>query len=84
MRFLVLLLLAALHAGVAAAAGTKSWELSQYADFLAGTFRDVALDRDGSLRVAPSLDEVFASDQAVVWSMALDPDGNPVLVDQHV
>lgn len=74
MRFLVLLLLAALHADVAPAAGTKSWELSQYADFLAGTFRDVALDRDGSLRVAPSLDEVFASDQAVVWSMALDSD----------
>ena len=52
------------------AAGTRSWELSGYGDFLGGTFRNVALDRDGSLRVAPTLDAVHESDHAVVWSLA--------------
>ena len=69
------LLAAMLLAAPAGAAGTRSWELSSYGDFLAGTFRNVALDREGALRAAPSLDEVYASDQAVVWSLARDPNG---------
>ena len=75
MRCFAILLAAALQVAVAPAAGTRSWELSRYGDFLAGTFKDVALDREGSLRVAPSLDEIYASDQAVVWSLARGADG---------
>lgn len=70
-----ILLAAALLVPLAPAASTRTWELSRYADFLAGSFENVALDREGSLRVAPALDEVHASDQAVVWSLARGPDG---------
>lgn len=75
MRLYAFLCLAALQVGAASAAGTQSWELSSYGDFLAGTFKDVALEWDGSLRVAPSLDELYSSDQAVVWSLAQGADG---------
>lgn len=74
-RLFAILLAAAASAAVAPGAGTRSWELARYGDFLAGTFKDVALDREGTLRVAPSLDEVYASDQAVVWSIARATDG---------
>ena len=70
------ILLASVLPTVAIAAGTRSWELSSYGDFLGGTFKNVALDREGSLRVAPSLDAVYESDQAVVWSLARSDDGS--------
>ncbi len=60
---------------LAFAAGTRSWELARYGDFLSGTFENIELDREGALRVAPSLDEVYAADQAVVWSLARAEDG---------
>ncbi len=60
---------------LATAAGTKSWEMARYGDFLSGKFENIELDREGVLRVAPSLDEVYASDQAVVWSLARATDG---------
>ncbi len=75
MRRFFILLAAFLQAAAAPAAGTQTWDLSSYADFLAGTFRNMALDRDGSMRVAPSLDTVHQSDQAVVWSIARAEDG---------
>ncbi len=74
MRRYAILLAAALPAA-APAAGTRSWELSSYGDFLGGTFKNVALDREGNLGVAPSLDTVHESDQAVVWSLARAEDG---------
>ena len=76
MRWLAFPLLFALQAGVASGAATQSWELSTYGGFLAGTFTNIALERDGVVRVAPSLDVVHESEQAVVWSMARSPDGN--------
>ena len=60
---------------LAVAAGTRSWELARYGDFLSGTFENVELDREGTLRVAPALTEVYASDQAVIWSLAKAEDG---------
>lgn len=75
MRRYAILLTAFLQAGAAPAASTQTWELSSYGDFLGGTFRNMALDRDGSLCVGPSLDTVHQSDQAVVWSIARAEDG---------
>ncbi len=74
-RRYAVLLAAALQPALATAGGTKSWELSSYGDFLAGTFENVGVDREGFLHVAPALDEVHASDQAVVWSIARGADG---------
>ena len=75
MRCLAIFLTALLQVAILPAAGTRSWELSRYGDFLAGTFENVALDREGSLRVAPSLDTVHESEQAVLWSIARAADG---------
>ena len=75
MRWFVISLLAALQPIAVSAAATQSWELSTYGQFLAGTFTNIALDREGVLRVAPSLDVVHESEQAVVWSLARSKDG---------
>ena len=75
MRCLAIFLTALLQVAILPAAGTRSWELSRYGDYLAGTFENVALDREGSLRVAPSLDTVHESEQAVLWSIARAADG---------
>ncbi len=72
----LILLLAGLPAAAALAGGTRTWEVAHYGDFLAGTFENVELDREGILRVAPSLDEVYPSDQAVVWALASGADGS--------
>ena len=75
MRSLAIFLAAFVQVAILPAAGTRSWELSRYGDFLAGTFQNVALDREGNLRVAPSLDTVHESEQAVLWSIARAADG---------
>lgn len=58
-----------------AAATTTTWEMSTYQDFIKGRFHDVSLDRDGRLTLAPKLDSIFSSGQAVIWSVAKAPDG---------
>ena len=75
MRCLAIFLATLVQVAVLPGAGTRSWELSRYGDFLAGTFQNVALDREGRLRVAPSLDTVHDSEQAVLWSIARAADG---------
>lgn len=57
------------------AATTTTWEMSSYSDFIRGRFDGVALDRDGRLSLAPKLDSIFSSGQAVIWSLAKAPDG---------
>lgn len=82
MRRYAILLAVALPA-VTSAAGTRSWELSSYGDFLGGTFKTMALDREGSLHVAPALDTMHESDQAVVWSLASADDGTAYFGTGH-
>ncbi len=67
-----------LWAGAAAlawAAGTATWEISGYQEFLRGRFAGVSLSRDGELMLAPRLETVLASDQPVIWSLVQAPDG---------
>lgn len=71
-----LLAAAAICAIPLAAATTTTWEMSTYQDFIKGRFHDVALDRDGRLTLAPKLDSIFSSGQAVIWSLAKAPDGS--------
>lgn len=56
-------------------ATTTTWEMSSYQDFIKGRFNGVALDRDGRLTLAPKLDSIFSSGQAVIWSLAFAADG---------
>ena len=63
-------------AAVLFAAGTTTWEMNNFSDFVRGRFSGVSLSRDGRLRLAPRLDTLFASDQPVVWSVVRAPDGS--------
>jgi hypothetical protein len=56
--------------------GTTAWEMNSYADFVRGRFEGVSLSREGRLSLAPKVETLFTSDQAVIWSMAPGPDGS--------
>ncbi len=57
------------------ASGTAVWEMNSYNDFIRGRFSGVSINRDGRLSLAPAMASLLDSDQAVIWSMALGPDG---------
>ncbi len=65
------------------ASSTTAWEMNSYADFIRGRFDAVSLSRDGRLSLAPKLDTIFSSDQAVVWSVAQAPDGTLYAATGH-
>jgi sugar lactone lactonase YvrE len=75
MKHGLLCLLLTLLAAPAYSAGTATWELNNYRDFVRGRFAGVSLSRDGRLRLSPKVEVVLASDQPVVWSIAQSPDG---------
>jgi len=62
-------------ASCAFASGTTAWEMNTYTDFIRGQFQGVSLSRDGRLTLAPRMDTLFSSDQAVVWSVAQGANG---------
>ena len=64
-----------LMAGSLFAATTQTWEMNNYQDFLKGRINGLALTRDGRMKLGPKLDELFASDQSEIWSLARTPDG---------
>ncbi len=66
---------AMLFAGVAFGSATTAWEMTSYQDFIRGQFQGVSLSRDGRLTLAPKVDTVFSSGQAVVWSVAEGANG---------
>ena len=74
-RHSILLALVLVAGEPARSATTQHWELASYADFLPGSFKGLALDRSGALRVAPPFSAVDESGQAVVWSVAAAEDG---------
>ena len=69
---------AAAHAGE-----TKFWTSSSYEDFFAGEATGVSLMREGSISVAPAIEEVLTSDEAMVWAAARDSKGNVYLGTGH-
>ena len=71
---ITLLILAALTPSLFSS-GTTAWEMNSYADFVKGRFEGMSLSREGRMSLAPKMDTVFASDQAVIWTVAQAPDG---------
>jgi hypothetical protein len=59
----------------ALASATTAWEMTSYQDFIRGQFQGVSLSRDGRLTLAPKVDTLFSSGQAVVWSVAEGANG---------
>jgi hypothetical protein len=59
------------------------WETSGRADLLKGDARGVSVSDTGMLMLAPRLTEIFNTEQAFVWSSAVDAQGNAYLGTGH-
>lgn len=64
-------------------AGTATWELTSYQDFVKGRFESVSLSRDGRLTIAPKLETLFTADQPALWSIVEAPDHSLYLASGH-
>lgn len=59
------------------------WETSGRAELLKGDARGVSISDTGMLMLAPKLNEVFSTEQAFVWSSAVDNQGSVYLGTGH-
>jgi hypothetical protein len=59
------------------------WELAGRAELLKGDSRGVSISDTGVLMLSPNLTEVFKTEQAFIWSSALDNQGNVFLGTGH-
>ena len=77
------LLLTALWVTAAICVSTEFWSTSTYQEFREGSLSDISLNREGAVELAPALEEVFTTDQAVIWSVARDSNGGLYLGTGH-
>jgi hypothetical protein len=68
-----LILLSAAAAGFGE--GTRTWEQSNYQDFLKGTAHGVAISSDGFLQLAPAFKLVATTPSSAIWATAIGPQG---------
>src|SRR5688500_14371796 len=59
------------------------WETTGRTELLKGDARGVSIGDTGVLTLAPNLAEVFSTDQAFIWSSAIDGQGNVFLGTGH-
>ncbi len=59
------------------------WDINSRAELLRGEARGVSVTDNGILTLAPNLNHLFNTDQAYVWSTAMDPAGNVYLGTGH-
>src|SRR5256885_913590 len=59
------------------------WEINSRADWLKGEARGVSVTDSGILTLAPNLSQLFNTEQAYVWSTAVDASGNVFLGTGH-
>ena len=78
-----LIALAGLASASLFAAGTTTWEMSTWQDFLRGRLANVSLSRDGQLRPAAPWKVAFEDGQSSVWSAVQAPDGTLYLGTGH-
>jgi len=57
--------------------------MNSYQDFVRGRFQGISLSREGRLLLAPKMESIFNSDQAVVWGVAPAPDGSLYVATGH-
>ncbi|MBI4443291.1 MAG: hypothetical protein HY649_07950 [Acidobacteria bacterium] len=82
-RWKAALVLIVLWASVGWAVRTQFWTTATFDNFLEGTFQGVSLHREGFITLAPQLEEVFNTDQAMVWAAARDSKQNIYLGTGH-
>lgn len=78
-----LLLLATVQAQLAFAGQPVIWETSSRAELLKGDARGISISDSGVLMPAPSLAEIFNTEQTFVWSSVIDNQGNIYLGTGH-
>ena len=81
--FVAALLLLAVAASAGYAGQPVIWETSGRAELLKGDARGVSISDTGMLMLAPRLTEIFNTEQAFVWSSAVDGQGNVYLGTGH-
>src|SRR3989454_1354250 len=82
--WLVLFLLAGLLFAAPAFAGEPVvWDVNSRAELLKGEARGVSVNDSGVLTLAPALTPLFNTEQAYVWSTAIDSAGNIYLGTGH-
>lgn len=59
------------------------WEMSSRAELLKGEARGVSITDTGVVTLAPNVTEVFNTEQAYIWSAAVDSAGNVYLGTGH-
>src|ERR1041385_192870 len=59
------------------------WETAGRGDLLKGDARGVSISDTGLLTLAPRITEVFNTEQAFIWSTAVDSQGNIYLGTGH-
>src|ERR1700687_3402949 len=59
------------------------WETSSRVELLKGDARGISISDRGVLTLAPNVAEVFNTEQAFVWSSAIDSQGNIYLGTGH-
>lgn len=59
------------------------WEISSRTELLKGEARGVSITESGVVTLAPNLSQLFNTDQAYVWSTAIDSAGNVYLGTGH-
>ena len=59
------------------------WEMSSRTDLLKGEARGVSVTDNGVLTLAPGFSQIFDTEQAYVWSTAIDAGGNVYLGTGH-
>lgn len=83
-RLLFSLILVVLFSASTAFAGEPIvWEISSRAELLKGEARGVSITDTGVVTLAPKAGEVFNTEQAYVWSTAIDAHGNIYLGTGH-
>jgi hypothetical protein len=71
----VILILFLFSAAAGFAEGTRTWEQSNYQDFLKGTAHGVAISSDGFLQLAPAFKPVATTPSSAIWATAIGPQG---------
>jgi len=82
-RILVFLAAAMLAVTPLMAVDTSFWQIGSYDEFMQGTLRDVSLNREGLLRLAPETRDVFNPDETLALSLAADQNKNIFIGTGH-
>src|SRR5262245_40927480 len=79
----ILLLTVTAYLTVVAAGEPVVWEIGSRTELLKGEARGVSITDTGVLTLAPRSDQLFNTEQAYVWSSAVDQNGNLYLGTGH-